>query len=106
MNQNTPLARGFCDGIRPPEDELTASDLTLPTHSKAVSMKCRPNSIASTAVRLGVTARTVSRYRAAGVNTDDAVDIARHLTAIQNPSPAALRAVNRLLAAELSHLTK
>ena len=76
------------------------------TLSKTVSMKHRPNSIASTAARLGVTGRTVSRYRAAGVNTDDAVDIARHLTSIQNPSVPALNAVNKILAVELSHLTK
>ena len=93
----SPLARGWCAGIAPDADP----DLTLPTLSKAVSMKRRPNSIASTAARLGVTGRTVSRYRAAGVNTNSADALAEYLNSRRNASPKAMCALTAIIEAEI-----
>jgi len=53
-----------------------------------------------------VSPRTISRWRAAGVDTGDAVQVAEHLMKLRHPSPAAMRAVRNLLAAELTALSK
>jgi hypothetical protein len=48
-----------------------------------------------------VTPRTISRWRAASVNTSDLVSVAEHLLKLRHPSPAAMRAVHDLLLADL-----
>jgi hypothetical protein len=53
-----------------------------------------------------VTPRTISRWRAQGVDPSDPVQVAEHLMKLRHPSPAAMRAVRNLLAAELTALTK
>jgi hypothetical protein len=60
----------------------------------------------TTADRFHVTPRTISRWRAQGVDPSDAVQVAEHLMKLRHPSPAAMRAVRNLLAAELTALSK
>jgi hypothetical protein len=48
-----------------------------------------------------VTRRTISRWRAAGIDTSDVVEVAEYLIPLRHPAPAAMRAVYALLLAEL-----
>jgi hypothetical protein len=48
-----------------------------------------------------VTPRTISRWRAQGVDPSDAVQVAEYLMKLRNPSRAAMRVVRDLLIAEL-----
>jgi hypothetical protein len=48
-----------------------------------------------------VTPRTISRWRAAGVDTDDLVSVAEYFLKIRNPSRAAMNVVRDRLIAEL-----
>jgi hypothetical protein len=48
-----------------------------------------------------VTPRTISRWRAASVNTSDLVSVAEHLLKLRNPSRAAMNVVRDKLIAEL-----
>ena len=59
------------------------------------------STLQTTADRFRVTLRTVSRWRSAGVDTEDVVGAAEHLLKLRNPSRAAMRAVHDLLLAEL-----
>ena len=55
----------------------------------------------TTADRFHVTLRTISRWRAAGVDTGDVVQVAGYLTKLRHPAPAAMHSVYALLLAEL-----
>jgi hypothetical protein len=59
------------------------------------------STLQTTADRFRVTLRTVSRWRSAGVDTDDLVSIAEYFLKIRNPSRAAMNVVRDRLIAEL-----
>jgi hypothetical protein len=59
------------------------------------------STLQTTADRFRVTPRTVSRWRANGIDTSDAVQVAEYLMKLRHPAPAAMRAVYALLLAEL-----
>ena len=54
--------------------------------------------------RFGVGQRTIYRWLRAGVNLDDACEVATYLAGQKTPSPAAVAAVRKLLSTELEML--
>ena len=59
--------------------------------------KMSVEAVATLAARYGVDARTIYRWRAAGVNVNDLEAVADHLLRQHAPAPAALHAAQQLL---------
>lgn len=97
MNQS-PLARGFCKGVAPDQaesfDRQSGHEAVMPTPSLSTQAKFYQ-----------VNTRTVSRWRAKGIDTTNPLAVGEYLLSVRHPSPSALRVIRDSLNAEIANST-